>query len=417
MEMTALAEALSKLLFNKVCTGRAFSLMFSNDAYASSCKQLALKEKLISETKFSKRNRCTHTVRLYQLTRKGLKYVLDHNEVIDGLTTLREHMKRGLMILGPGDRGGEDKFQIARATTAVTMAALAGAAIPGENYILRGPGKHNPPCVEDIIRAELTPDEYEEIELFPGDGSGIVFHGVSAVKAQMNGPGQDAAQNDFRAGRYQGIIESQYRSVLTYVAPLFGMLWSKRVLQKEILAYRRWRKVKGTTPPAAYKRSGVCGLLLVNNPEQFANLYYDVDGVNNRDAFCFGGDFDHLYIIPVSKEGAKHLRWLMLINEDDESAQIKRLLLQQEQYTPNEIVTRAEPFPLRDRSGVRTAIGVTFDAKVLLAIERTARKSPDEVLAVLCYRWQESYYRRVLPDNVRLILIDSCGELNKITYL
>ena len=408
MKKNALTVALTKLLFNKVCTGRTFSLMFENDAYASTCKQNALRDKLISETKYSKRERTLHSVRMYQLTRKGVKYVLDNNEVVDGLTSLRYQLGKGLTVLAQDERSGDKKFRIARSTTAATIANLAGADIPADNYII-GPTNEsaaNSKCIEDIIRDELVEHEYDDIQLYTVDNPEIVFHSNAAIKSILSKQDSSNDDKDLAGGRYSGIIESPFKSAIMYVAPLFGMSWGDWAMKKDIAALHLWRKFNSATPISYIKRSGLSAILLVTNSEQFTNLYYNTDNAIGNDKAGFGGKYEHLYIVPITREGAKHLHWLMTRDDEEENLRIKERMIQGGFYSNNEHFIKAEPFELRDQAKRRTSICFNFDAKKILSIESAAKNHPNEQFTVLCYEWQEPYYQRVLPSNVKIDLFE-----------
>lgn len=61
-------------------------------------------------------------------------------------------------------------------------------------------------------------------------------------------------------------------------------------------------------------------------------------------------------------------------------------------------------FPLVNSGGVRMAIGLFIDAiqiRNLIAAYETDKKP----MGIVCYEWQQDYYRRVVPDGTLLMAV------------
>lgn len=398
---------LSLLMFNRVYDSQTINLYFEDPQKASYYRQKALKNGHIKKITFTKRERTKHKTDLYSLTKKGLRYFTEHDTIITPQLTMYE-ASNYLNVLKRGDLKPERQEKIARDTAAITLASKAGISIPVDNYtnslreISSEEQEDTNASLSDFFQSSLTDELYQSFGLYENASpdSPMTFHNSSCVKLSAGNANTYVTSRDYLAGRYSGVIDSHLKSILIYAAPMFGMKWSKWIVEKERNAYRLWKTshgVAGTHNSEAVKSD--CAALIVDNPNQFSNLYRDVDKVQMGSEEIFGGPFKSFYILPLNMNGAKHLRWILMNNDDTMNAAITNDAIESGSYVRND---RANPglFPLLNAYDQRTALGFQLDAKQMMKIERVALSIPSETFEVLCYDWQVPYFKSVMPENV-----------------
>jgi hypothetical protein len=160
---------------------------------------------------------------------------------------------------------------------------------------------------------------------------------------------------DVISGRYSGVAESFYKSVLIYTAPVFGMGWSKWYVNKEITVFEIWKKAKSITSELYRFSNGPSAALIVQNPKQFANLYFDVDHERRQSQERFGGEFQQLYILPLNDDGIKHFRLLMATDDVSFDGQTVNDAIKSGNFVKNK-GAYFSLFPLLNEKGQRTAL-------------------------------------------------------------
>lgn len=182
------------------------------------------------------------------------------------------------------------------------------------------------------------------------------------------------------------------------------MAWNDWVTRKEEAVLKK-RSVTYSDFKADQRGAKEYGaILIVYNVNQFRNLFFDTDNMTKAGGE-FGGTFDHLYVVPLSHDGGKHLKWLMTTDDNEMNADIINDAIQSGSFRRS-IFVAPHVFLLQDTFGRRTALGFQLDSKLMTQIYSIATSVPDENFAVLCYEWQEPYYRVVMPENVEIITLE-----------
>ena len=123
-------------------------------------------------------------------------------------------------------------------------------------------------------------------------------------------------------------------------------------------------------------------------------------------SYDFGDPFTHFYILPATPEGAQQLHWLMMTNDEDVNRQLISKAVKSGKFAQN-LQFLVGLFPLVSQDRAYTALGFHLDAKILRTIEQKARENPDKSFCLLCFAWQADYYKKILPDNVRITAINA----------
>lgn len=407
---------LLRLLFLRVCDSRTITLMFGGGSYASRLRAKAEQNGHIKKRIITERERTRHSVTLYSLTKKGYAFLVNNEKELSSLLFL-DLTGPKTILLKRSDYKPDRQLKIARDSAALILAERAGSAITCDNFSASLQDwtsdtlDDESTSFEAHFRDYLIDENYSEIKLFTNtsiESTDMVFHNSTVVKTEAGQANSYVTARDFLAGRYCGIIDSPYRSLMIYVAPMFGMRWQTWLTQKEIGAYTVWGKMHALASSAQRSKTGSCAALIVNNPRQFSNLYLNIDRAKREKEDYFGGPFDHFYILPFTPTGALHLQWLMHHDDDDFNKATIQSVIKNGRLSKYEGPSPGS-FPLIDEKGTRTAIGLELDAKKMLLIQGTADRFPGSKFVVLCAPWQVPYYEAVMPENVRIIPVKVNG--------
>ncbi len=403
------------LMFNRVYDSETITFLIGNNNKASRYRQKGLSEGHIKKKTYKKRERTIHSTTLFSLTKKGIQYIGDHDEFITQSMALNE-LEQMITAMRRDDRKGERKEKIARDTSVLTFASKAGMAIPYDNYTastheLQGDAGKDAAAslsIDDYMRLTLSEEKYTGIDLYEKQtesGAKIVFHNGICIKAFSGEANSFVGSRDYAGGRYSGVADSSFKSVFLYASPMFGMRWNRWQNERELASYRIWRKARSAAASDAFRRSGSCAAMIVESPKKFAGLYFDIDKMRSQNGEELGGSYDHFYILPFSKEGTEHVRWLMTTDDEEVNRQAVEDAVNSGAYIKNSGIN-FQLFPLINSSGEKTAIGFQLDVKKLISIERIANMVPDQSFNILCFKWQIPYYEAVIPQNVNLTSVD-----------
>lgn len=406
------AMFLTLLMFNRVFNLQTLAFVCGDQKLAYYYRNKAIKNGHIHCSRYTMRERTKHVYVVYTLTKKGFHYLLEHDKNIKYLFPSEDCAI--LKTLKKDDYKPERKIRIARTSEALAFAEASGASIPSNNFISglmsiaasddeAGDGL----SIEEYLCDNLTDEVFVSLGLYGKtsiEGAGIVFYTGNCIKSMYGEKNNSISVRDVISGRYSGVAESFYKSVLIYTAPVFGMGWSKWYVNKEITVFEIWKKAKSITSELYRFSNGPSAALIVQNPKQFANLYFDVDHERRQSQEKFGGEFQQLYILPLNDDGIKHFRWLMATDDVSFDGQTVNDAIKSGNFVKNK-GAYFSLFPLLNEKGQRTALGFQLDAKKMLQIEATAKALPKETFQILCLDWQETYYHAVMPDNVFTVSI------------
>ena len=408
---------LTLLAFNRVYDSKTLTLILGSGTGSTRLRTRAVGSNHIKKIVYTKRERTVHSATLYVLTQEGLDYLAEKDGAFRKYILADADIE--LCPLRVGDRIKKRKEKIARDNVALTVAEVAGAHIPYDNYTTNLYDSYYDDSTEEeeenskpqerlpfstFLKETLTERDLSKIGLYKATEKNkgkLEFHSASFIKTVSGDANSFSSSADFLKGRYGGVIDSTKKSVFLFAAPMFGMPWSKWLTQKEWTTYELWKKTHALASTEQLRKTGSCSAIIVDNSTQFKNLYTDVDDAMRSEAEEFGGDFDYCYIIPQDKFGTQHLAWLMEHDDQELTETITESAISSGAYFKN-VSVFSKYFPLMDENGTDTALGFLFDAKALLRIEGMARRNEKINFALLCYPWQENYYRAVLPPNVEV---------------
>ena len=222
--------------------------------------------------------------------------------------------------------------------------------------------------------------------------SELRFHDSVIMKRNLRNVEDGTETLDYIFGRYVGMIESCFKSVLIYAEFSDGMSWSSRVTDREVSAYKKCNRLHSNYKHIRYDdlRAGIC----INNPKAFADIYYDKKKRRGEEDH-FGRPYTHFYIIPATYEGLHSFRAMM--SEDDMASRQSLIddAVESGLFTHNSEFD-SDLFPLKNTNGTLFMLGNVMDIVQIQRLESISKKF-DLDFGILCYPWQMDYYKRVFP--------------------
>lgn len=401
-------------VFFRLVESSSLTIMCGDKDKRSRFVSEAVKEGWIRELEVRVRERTTHQMTLYALTKKGLRYLRDNvsGSFLDDLT---DGELSSVAIFDKDEYSTDARKRIADTSSAMIMALAMGGTIPAcvlnrrytfgqSNGVVSAPQQKSATTLTAFVQSRFSENEYKKLSFFgaevPADKQ-ICFYDAAYVKQAVSGTSDPKAARDFYKGREIGLFMSSKQSLLTYCAPFFGMSWSKWQIAPEMNAIIRWNK-RYASQDILYSRQ-FSALLIVRDHRQFSNLYNDVDHARKEDE-VFGGRFDHVYLVEHSSYGAKYLRWLLSNSDAEIEDNCTSEVLSRRLARHNEGPSRKE-FLYRDSEGNEGMCGLHLDVKRMIVMDRWARNHPEEKFVIYCIEPQVSYYKAVMPDNVSYVLM------------
>ncbi len=405
-------DALCAIALLRVIDSKTLNLLFSSPSRRAQFTKKSISARHIKEVNAEesrKQERKSQT--LYVITRAGIAFLAEQNGCFRELL----EANAGLQIFSDYECRTSTRQRIAAVTTALVLSHCAGAIIPaevfggikaddGDTYAddeSKGEQKRGGYTLRDFFSDFAAKNAIDDMEPFlpehqPGECGHMVYMDRTTVKQRIAEElfGQ---YEDFRPGRYAGILESAYKSLMLFTAPKFAMSWSKWLADAELNAYRLWGRTQSITPSAQRNASGATAALIVGNAREFA-YHYIGEKRKREKREVFGRSFDHLYIIPNDPEGAKYLAWLME-NDDAQTASDMGDIAVENGYYRERGSGMISDLHRRD-DNIEVICGLALDTKLIDRIAYAIQRIPAKCFEIMCLDWQADYYKRVLPTNV-----------------
>ena len=411
-------QAMTVIALLRVVNSRTLTLLFQDHTLRSHFVQKALSKKHIRKMTVQERvNNERKSLTLFSITMKGLNYIAQKDS---GLYELLFYQPN-IAVFNLMESKASVRVKLATISNTTVIAHSAGANIPSssfgsiQNDAMEREEEDDEPQDAEKIKADRTyslRDFYRdyldedslivsnafEAEHAEDDDDYMVFYERGAIKSMLSQESERGDIKDFQSGRYTGILDSHFKTVMMYVAPLYTMPWSRWLVNAELNAYRMWGRTYSITDIRRQSKNLTMAAVIVNNARDFA--YHFLGAKRRREkGEVFGGAYAHVYVIPNDHIGIRFLNWLMLIEDDSIRKEMAEMAIRSGNYSEND-TRSAAPFILRSRSGIETAVLLTMDTKQMLPIHYYASEKKETELQVICFDWQEDYLKRVLPQNI-----------------
>ena len=412
-------EALKTIALLRVVDSKTLNLLFTSARVRTSFLKKALERNHVKESMIKERasseNYRRRSTRYYTITRTGLNYLADNPD--DFFSALKQ-FEGNIPVFEPNEYGQDKRKRLLSFRTAAVVARGAGSEIAADALTFVSGTEKKP--ADDPVSTEnalLTLSKYYARFLTPvfanqctflkqlhteEDDRYMIFHSGQEVKQMVTTASVQGISRDFSSGKYAGVIDSHFKSLMLFTAPSFTMSWSDWNMRDELTAYGLWARRNRIPDQYQRDRNGSTAALIVDNAREFA---YHFLGCQRKTGEAFGGKFRHLYIIPNDRTGVAFLRWIMLMDEQSMQEQLYRDAVSCLGFKPNRDQFSGEVFPLRSAAGTQSAAGFILDGKRIQIWYNAATRNPRERFEIICWEWQQDYYSKVLPENVSYYLV------------
>lgn len=409
-------DALTVIALLRTVNSKTVTLLFQDHTLRAHFIRKALSQKHIRKSVVQERvNNERKSQTLFSITWKGLEFIAERD---GGLYELLLN-QQGMSVFSPMESKAAVKVKLAAISNTVVIASSAGALIPAKTFGsiqsesqgraedgAEDEGERNPASLytlKDFYRDYLEDDSFILQNVFSADlpprsDDYMVFYERGSIKAMLSQESERGDIKDFQSGRYTGIIESYFKTVMMYVASLYTMPWSRWLVNAELNAYRMWGRTYSITDIRQQSRNLTMAAVIVNNARDFAYHFQGSKRKRERGEI-FGGSFAHVYVIPNDHTGIRFLNWLMHIDDDGIQKEMAGMAIRSGKYSENG-TRSAAPFVLRSLSGKETSVMLTMDSKQIITMQYYALEKPEQEFEVICFDWQEDYLKRVLPANI-----------------
>ena len=199
-------------------------------------------------------------------------------------------------------------------------------------------------------------------------------------------------RQEYKAGRYAGVIESPNKTALIYMGSKLGFRWNSWQIKYEKSACHVFHSHKGHY--TNLEAGKINAILFITGPKMFRDIYYDKAGLRSPEV-VLGQTFASFVVLPQTYDGIRALENYLISNDSEERAEIISYATASG-YSPNTGPDSAL-FPLINAAGERVYIGTVLDLPTVTRARnrQLLGKFPVEVI---CTAWQESYYSAIFPN-------------------
>ena len=266
----------------------------------------------------------------------------------------------------------------------------------------------------NVFREYLVEDlRQDQIELSRSVNSGeeLRFFGTSQVKMKvLSNISGDIYVRDYDKCMFNGIVESQFKSVLMYSSYTIGFGWKMWNVRQDLRVADLWCRsysiCKSFRPSLQFETHDGC--FLFKNVRQFIDYYSDAAKVR-RDGTVLGQGFKHFYGVPRNHTGVCHLNFILTNPEEIWNEKVKNRLamtdgmIAEKNWHPN-------TFELLANDGWNETyfmIGTHLDVRKIQLAKKIADVNDNRRFGVICFQWQEEYYKRLFPEwKIKIISMD-----------
>ena len=401
MYVTLYEEILRVLAINQIVPVEAIYSLSDNYKYVVRLIKKGITEGDIKKrTLVFKRNNNEYNVNVLSLSKSGFRRyaisVLPMEKISDIDFT-------SLSLSGGNSVSEAEYIRQAKMSEARILSAAAGARTSDfPKSAINETASKNKSFVS--VLKQLSQDEDKDIgRIIIGNNradSDIMFHNNREVKDIVESETKRTREQmmGYQRCLFNGIIGSQFKTVLMYSSYNVGFSWGKWDIQEDVKLGKLWSEsgVQKKTYEQIVDDELLWGMFFVKNKRQFVQYYRDDAGRRSKET-NFGWGFKNFYAVPKSKTGAKQLRFLMQTDDDKYNRGVANGLIADMGYSINTGVAESERrlFPVKDKYGNRTYIGIQMDVREIQMLERWLNGRSSSMMNIVCFEWQREYYEEL----------------------
>lgn len=293
----------------------------------------------------------------------------------------------------------------------------------------------NPSALSEIVKQARSQYERERsrqfqngFPAFPDDDeyTRITFTNALTMKRGIGTDGSGEIKRADLSGRYCGMLDSHSQTVLIYAADrIHPLSWNMQSVGKEVSTFRAAKEGLHPDDDESWPRED-SAVFLVPDARAFKATYETVEEQREKERAYLarrkgfkpkasygtsplGEGFNHFWIIPVNYQGTRELEGIMRSEPMVDEMELIPQLLRTMRYMTNSSIDE-KLLPLKDLDGALVTVQPHLDVpkmtKVRNYMTRFCGDDSDVRFVVLCYEWQEPYWKAVIPD-VQIRFIES----------
>ncbi|MDO5399182.1 MAG: hypothetical protein Q4G33_14790 [bacterium] len=198
-----------------------------------------------------------------------------------------------------------------------------------------------------------------------------------------------------------GLLINRSYSYFIYYADVGGPLFERNVIERARTSARRYIRANNLTDEGF----GVCerGIVLCKNSKDFESMFrLNYNRIQNRTGInevnkgiCYV--FRNIYAVPLNSLSVYALDDILHYADEVENITIEQLLRIDTGFERTN--TRIIPLTY---NGIKTYVGTSMELGCMqrFFIEAVSEHNRNEKYMIVCYQYQEEYYKRIFPDNV-----------------
>lgn len=228
--------------------------------------------------------------------------------------------------------------------------------------------------------------------------NGMTFYPAREVRAILDQYDElHGKTTAFTYVRYTGILVTQDKPWLIYHAKHGGVSWIEKFENNDIRVL--WKFDKMCAPQSTLPAGEAYGMMVVYNEKNFGDIINNKFSLRTQGT-AVGGRFTHFHFVPLSKVGAYLANWLVTYKAKERQEYIASRAYDLCGAVPNNGLYwqgfRLKAGDTYIFDGSEMEAGQIFRA--IKYLETAASSGTPIQFKVLCFQWQESFYRKVWPD-------------------
>lgn len=225
------------------------------------------------------------------------------------------------------------------------------------------------------------------------DGWPLIYFHNKDIKKYISK--EEKTEEQYAFFENHGLLINHSKSYLVYVTKVGGILFRKGEVERIISAMKDFIAKKSFTDEP-YGPLGRC-IVFCKNEKEFAELFFRNYKANKRNGGRMSDSFGSIHVRPVLR---KSMTMLSLVLENVygyDSDAIVRLRNTDVNFSTDKFQVSGL---YRD-----TLIGIDMDLVKIASFFELMEKVQNRNYKVVCYKWQESYYRRIMPENIEYYIV------------
>jgi len=383
-------KILYALLFYGIATRASLTCCGHDQNHVSITIQQMLKNGLLAEREIKLRSKSRAQVKRYlTITPAGFTHFVEHS----GLEVFELTPYDEFRFSVRGNMSNEHIARILATNDAAIPLKQCGCQTELDRLFLKERNELSGPSaiVHDILSEYreygLQPDLLGELSIEEAPRFFSSLELLPMLRLDKNSASQYAFSS------HVGALVTSKGSFMVYRSGVRGMSWKENGARRYAVAVGvALRSINGINHPGGI----LSAIIFCKNPKEFYNAYRDPHRLRKRDgayADRFGQPYAHLFAVPVQRDSLLMLLHLIRFGVDADARIAEPLVGAGLERNEGKL---REDYPYT-MFGKPVFLGVTMDMHKIRRFEAQMKRYGGD-FGIVCYDWQEEYYKRIFPE-------------------